>query len=662
MRSLLLLRIILLSQIYCINIYAQEELTGRINSLLSTTDSLKKQRQFDEGLHILTEFLNQATISELNDNFTMGELYYTKGDLLKNCNRNRESIIAAQEATGFYENAGMTSQMADCYSLVGDNHMYLGNYEDALISFNKALEIDEALGNTINVAIALNSIGKAYELCKEFDKALEFFTRSLRIAREQNHPNMVALRLASIASIYKNLNRYDKALELLEEALQIEIAQNNTVRKGYRLDMIGEVYTLMKEYTKAEGYLMEALQIFRTNNILPSEAIVLNHLAYNAFQKGTTNKAIEYYHQSLEIAESISFRNMLEKNHQELSLLYEQSQNYKNALIHYQTYIALRDSSVTEKTREQLLDFQVRYETQEKEKELAVLSQEKLVRELQLHKANQQRYIVIGILSISLLLLFALYSRFLIKKRSQKKLTVLNAQLIELNSTKDKLFSIIAHDLRNNVSAFSNLLANLNRSIDAVTINDLRYYLEELQSSANSLKNMLKNLLEWATSQQNRITVALEEIKAKELINEIADELNTIMQAKNIVLDNQIAPEIKFSSDRNILFSVFRNIITNSIKYSHDNSKIEVLSQPCHGYQQVIIKDYGIGIEQDVVDSILNSQYVNSKPGVKGEKGTGLGLRLSMELIEKVSGKIHINSQPGEGSTFIIQIAVNQWQ
>lgn len=400
LKSLLLLKIILLTQIYSINIYAQQELTGHVNTLLSTTDSLKKQRQFAEGLHILNEYLKQANISELNDNFAMGELYYTKGDLLRHCNRNRESIIAAQEAAGFYENAGLTSQMADCYSLVGDNHMYLGNYEEALISFNKALEIDEALGNIINVAVALNSIGKTYELCKEFDKALEFFTRSLQIAREHNHPDMIAVRLASIASVYKNMNQFDKALELLEEALQIESAQNNIVRKGYRLDMIGEVYTLMKEFTTAESYLLEALRIFRNNNVLPSEAIVLNHLAYNAFQRGASGKAIEYYQQSLEIAESISFRNMLEKNHQELSRLYEQSQNYRNALIHYQTYITLRDSSVTEKTREQLLDFQVQYETQEKEKELAVLNQEKLVQELQLHKANQQRYIVIGILSI----------------------------------------------------------------------------------------------------------------------------------------------------------------------------------------------------------------------------------------------------------------------
>jgi signal transduction histidine kinase/tetratricopeptide (TPR) repeat protein len=658
-KSLLLLKLFLLTQIYYFHSYAQQELPAHVKTLLSTTDSLKKQRQFEEGLQLLTNYVDQAPDLELNDNLIMAELYYTKGDLLKFNNRNRESIIVSGMAAALYEKAGLALQMADCYSLVGENHIYLGNYEEALISFNKALEIDEALGNSINVAVALNSIGKAYELCKEFDKALEFFTRSLQIAREHNQPNMVALRLASIASIYKNLNHFDKALELLNEALEIETAQNNIVRKGYRLDMMGEVYTLKREFATAESYLMEALQIFKDNNIMPSESIVLNHLAYNAFQRGATDKAIEYYHQSLGIAEAISFRNMLEKNNQELSLLYEQIGNFKNALGHYQTFIALRDSSVTEKTREQLLDFQVRYETQEKEKELAMLSQEKLVQELQLHKARQLRYIIIGVLAISLMLLFFLYSRFLIKKRSQIELAALNAQLIELNSTKDKLFSIIAHDLRNNVSAFSNLLTNLNRGIQAMTIDDLRYYLEALQTSANSLKFMLKNLLEWAMSQQNRIKITLEEIEAQKLINDISDEMYTIMQAKNISIDNQIAPEIKFFSDRNILFSVIRNIMFNSIKYSHDNSKIEVLSQSFNGFHQVIIKDYGIGMEQDVIDSILNAQHIKSKPGVNGEMGTGLGLKLSMELIGKVSGKIHINSQPGEGSTFIIQISVN---
>jgi signal transduction histidine kinase len=658
-KGLLLLKIFLLAQIYSLNIYAQQELPGHLNTLFSNIDSLKKQRQFAEGLQLVTNYIDQAPDLELNDNLIMADLYYTKGDLLKLNNRNRESILAVQKAADFYEKAGLTLQMGDCYSLVGENHMYLGNYEEALISFNKALEIDEALGNSVNVAVALNSIGKAYEICKEFDKALEFFTKSLQIAREHNQPNMVALRLASIASIHKNLNQYEKALELLQESLEIEIAQNNIVRKGFRLDMIGEVYTLKKEFNTAESYLMEALQIFRDNNVKPSEAIVLNHLAFNAFQRGTVDKAIEYYHKSLVIAEAISFRNMLEKNNQELSRLYQQNGSYKNALEHYQTYIALRDSSVTEKTREQLLDFQVRYETQEKEKELALLNQEKLAQELQLNKAKQQRTIFVSILAISLMLLFALYSRFLIKKKSQKELATLNVQLNELNSTKDKLFSIIAHDLKNNISAFSNLLATLNKRIEVMTAHDMKYFLGEMQISADALKRMLKNLLDWALSQQNKIKVETTEIELANFMEELSGELQPLIQSRNIVIEYRIGSDSPIHSDRNILQTVFRNILSNCVKYSPDNSKIEMFSERLNGYHLFTIRDFGLGMEQDTVDSILNLKPVKSKPGLNGEKGTGLGLKLSIELINKLGGSIQIESLPQKGTTFTIQIPVN---
>lgn len=259
-------------------------------------------------------------------------------------------------------------------------------------------------------------------------------------------------------------------------------------------------------------------------------------------------------------------------------------------------------------------------------------------------------------LTISLLLLFALYSRFLIRKRSQEELTILNAQLNDLNSTKDKLFSIIAHDLRNNVSAFSNLVSNINKSIDAMSVEDLKYYLRGLQTSAGNLKNMLRNLLEWALSQQDKIKIVPSEIEPAELINGLKSEFQAQLQARNIEIDCMIGPDIRLSTDRNILQTVIRNVFSNSIKYSPDNSRIEVTSDQLNGNISLIIRDYGTGMEMDVVESIMNMQPVKSKPGINGESGTGLGLKLSMELVAKLAGKIEISSQPGEGSIFIIQI------
>ena len=619
-------------------------------------DSLKKIKKFEEGLSLLNEWIDNKSHEDGIDDYTFGEVYYRSADILAASGRRKESVTMAQRAADNFSKAGLDILVGDCYSLIGNNHIYIGNYEEAIRYFNMVYQIDEALGNRLNLAVSLNSIGKAYELCKEFEKALEFFGRSLEIAREENQPGMVAVRLASIASIYKNQNLADEALKLLTEALDIEIAQNNIIGKGYRLDMIGEIYTMKGEFTKAEEYLNEALQIFRSYNVKPSEAIVLNHLAYNAFKKGLISQAREYYHQSLEIADAISFRNMLEKNHQELSKLYEESGNYKSALQHYQTYIALRDSSVTERTREQLLDFQVRYETQEREKELAILNQERSLQQLELQKGKQQILFIIGILAISLILLFALYGRYLIRKRNQAELTALNTQLKEINSTKDKLFSIIAHDLKNNVSAFSNLAASISHSLDSISREELKYYLKGLQASASNLKYMLLNLLEWALSQQNKTRIEPSEFKPAVMVKNMVSELHPLIQGRNIAIDCQIDPESVICTDRNIIQTVLRNVLSNSVKYSPDNSRIELFSEYLNGSYRLIIRDYGTGIDKEILEAILGMQPVKSKPGINGESGTGLGIKLSMELIAKLSGTIDISSQPKQGTTFIIQI------
>jgi len=591
------------------------------------------------------------------DYVSVSQAYNRKGLFLRLAGSNHKANEQIYESLRYAQLANDSTEIANAYRELGYNYIILGSFEEGLEAYNNALQIDESLNDMVNVAVDLNAIGKIYEMWRMFDKALEFFIKSLEIAEGLNNLDQVTVRMASIASVYKSQQKFDLALEWLQKSLALEIELNNEIRKGYRLDQIGEIYTMMGKYAQAEDYLLQALKIFQENKVFVSESIVLNHLALNYFKKGDVKNAVTHYNQSLAIAKRVGFSNMILKNYQELSVLYEQTGNLPKALEHYKLFFALKDSVYNQRAQRQLMDFQVKYETEQKEKELAILNREKLEQELKLSVATQQKFLMIGVSTVLLILLGSLYSRFLIKRKTQIQLSEINIKLNELNNTKDKLFSIVAHDLKNSIAGFSSIVETLNKKYDNISSDNIKHYLGELALSANSLKGMLKNLLEWARSQQNNIVVNVNSFPVSEIIEEAVVQTLPVANQKNIQIIKNLHTSPTIVSDHNIVATVLRNLLSNAVKYTNSGGKIEInLRQNSH-HIEIEVTDNGIGMTKEEVSALLSTKcYTTSKPGVDGEKGSGLGLMLCKDLLERVSGSVHVDSEPGKGSRFTVVI------
>ena len=231
-----------------------------------------------------------------------------------------------------------------------------------------------------------------------------------------------------------------------------------------------------------------------------------------------------------------------------------------------------------------------------------------------------------------------------------------NFDLQESNATKDKLFSIIAHDLKNPfavILSLSETLADTFRDLDS---DELEECLKKMNSSAQKVYELLANLLTWSRSQTGNIQFNPKKLKLNLLVQEITELLRNQFELKNIKLNIEIDPGLMVLADNNMLNTVMRNLISNAIKYTNKAGNITVSGNEYSDYIEIAIKDNGVGIDQDIIDKLFKIEHKVSLPGTGNERGTGLGLILCRDFIEKHGGRIWLASELGKGSTFYFTI------
>ena len=249
-----------------------------------------------------------------------------------------------------------------------------------------------------------------------------------------------------------------------------------------------------------------------------------------------------------------------------------------------------------------------------------------------------------------------------ITKRTEAKqaLKEYSQQLEEANATKDRFISILGHDLRspfNTLLGFSNLLT---KKIDKYDKEQIQTFASTIHSTAEHTYNLLINLLEWSKSQRDKIPFNPQNTNLYYLVQEPFLLVNESAEAKQIQLVMDIPKETETVVDSEMMKTVIRNLLSNAVKYTPENGKITISAKPVNNKMIIEISDTGIGMDEKTKNSLFRIDETQSKRGTKGERGTGLGLLLCKEFVEKHNGSIHVESEPGEGSTFIVSLPVEQ--
>jgi signal transduction histidine kinase len=243
---------------------------------------------------------------------------------------------------------------------------------------------------------------------------------------------------------------------------------------------------------------------------------------------------------------------------------------------------------------------------------------------------------------------------------SQKEALVeMNNELNELNASKDKFFSIIAHDLKNPFSTiigYSDMLKEEMKSGNYETIKESAIL---INTSAVQTLSLLENLLEWANSQRGKISFNPVPINLRELLVEEFSLLDDMATGKNIELKSYLTDNLIVSADRNMIKTIFRNLISNAIKFTHKNGKVEVKAVRDNRHVEISVSDNGVGMTSNTKAKLFRIDGDLTTNGTEDEKGTGLGLFLCKEFVEKHGGKIWVESESGKGSTFKFILPLN---
>jgi ligand-binding sensor domain-containing protein/signal transduction histidine kinase len=233
-----------------------------------------------------------------------------------------------------------------------------------------------------------------------------------------------------------------------------------------------------------------------------------------------------------------------------------------------------------------------------------------------------------------------------------------NQELKELNRTKDKFFSIIGHDLGNQfniIVGFSEMLVSGFKKLDA---SKLEYHLSNIYNSSKHANELLENLLTWAKMQTKSIQFNPEVFNVHAKIIESIDLLEGAYTKKSIKIEVITKEEISIFADINMFSTVFRNLVANAIKFTHENGNISIFIDQKEDFCEITVKDSGVGISEEDIQKIFRIDSNHSTLGTNGEKGTGLGLILCKEFVEKHNGKIWVESIVGQGSQFIFTLPV----
>ncbi|MEX0982609.1 MAG: ATP-binding protein [Bacteroidales bacterium] len=245
-------------------------------------------------------------------------------------------------------------------------------------------------------------------------------------------------------------------------------------------------------------------------------------------------------------------------------------------------------------------------------------------------------------------------------REQNEEITTQSVELHRLIASRNKLLSIIGHDLKNPLNSIIGFADLLQTNLAALNEEQVKKYSEIIYSSSKSAYYLLENLLDWSRLQTGRLQQNPVSINISDLVKDVIPLYKANASDKRIELINKVGHDLHVFADRNMVNTVVRNITGNAIKYTEEGGSVTFSADAKGKDVSIRIEDTGIGMAKDVIEKLFHSEDVQSTPGTAGEKGTGLGLIIAREFLEKNQGKLEVESEPGKGTTFIITLPAEE--
>jgi signal transduction histidine kinase len=245
-------------------------------------------------------------------------------------------------------------------------------------------------------------------------------------------------------------------------------------------------------------------------------------------------------------------------------------------------------------------------------------------------------------------------------RATESKLKLKNEELLSAVAEKDKFFTIIAHDLRNPLQSLKGFIQILHEDIENLTLDDIKDITLHLKNSTSNLSDLLENLMLWARLQRGLTRFNRDVVQLSQIVYESVALMAGIAKNKNIEIAVDIPEDLKVFADANILQTVIRNLISNSLKFTMEEGKITLSARACdQATVEISVADTGIGMSQEMIKDLFKLDSATTRTGSGGESGTGLGLIICKDFIENQGGNLWVESETATGSTFYFTLPAN---
>lgn len=538
--------------------------------------------------------------------------------------------------------AGTNGNIGNIFRIRGDNLSAIKYLLIALAYFEKS-DFKEAVGGTM-----LN-IGIIYGRLERYQDAISYYKSALEVFEELDNIRLIASCQISLGNAYKDLGDFNAAINYQRKALKNSRLSGNVIGIADSYGNLGQIYLIKEEYDSSVKNMRRAVdQLFLLKDSVKL-SVAHSTLASALYGNGNVPEALDNAEIAQEIAYHKDFTLSKEKISELLMNIYSELGDHKKAYEQAVIHLEARDSLYNNEKSAAIARIEAQYEFEKKEERLKA---EQLAKELELEKQNQ-RNLIASISGTVIVVLVALFIYFQYRQRSKYAKTVeeKNQLLSETMASKEKLFSVIAHDLKSPLSAFSSMSSTLAENIDAFQKEQIAVVLKKFEKSSQNLTELLNNLLQWSLSQTGSLTVSPETLNIRQSMENAIKPLTDLAESKEINLHVE-GDTSKVLADPKMVETVIRNLVSNALKFTDHGGEVSITSKEEGKNILISVTDNGVGMDQEELALLFNVKHDPSGIGDHEEKGTGLGLILSKELIEKNNGTIGATSTKDKGSTF----------
>lgn len=658
----------------------------------------------DEGKMVKSaDFLNLAktSIDSTSSQYILYKYYITLGALTLSRHQISDSQNAYTKALEAARNTQDSAALINVYSGLANSLLIDKKYKKALVYQKQALEMLEN-DKTSTYYSLLSNMSISYTQAKDFDNALTALLTVKKYFEEQGDIKLLAIIENNLGELYReNFEDFTNAKAHYHKAIQLNISIDNLLQLSYNyhnmslsciglnqvdsaffyvnkaLDIkkelsdlgglastnhaLGLIYYENKEYDEAINSFQKSLSISQEFGITLGMYYANLGIGDALLAKGNRPQALLYYEKVEEIVKNSESFDMKKEIGNKLFKFYKEGEDFKRALFYSERIKSIEDSLSAIERNEHFEELRVKYETSLAETENTILKEREVAQKKQISLQNLFLIILFIALVFLLILLVFLFRSNLAKRKAKDELerqfAIVKEREAELDLTialKNKIFSVLGHDLRTPLANVSSLIDSMSQ-ID-LSPEELAFMLKHLKGETNASLKTLENILQWARLQMNENSLTISELDEDGIVIEIIKNFESQTEGKEIEVVYVNNSSSIFCADENQFRSIANNLIGNAIKFSPVKGKVDVSFIEKNGNFIFTVSDQGEGIRPSVIKNLETQKELLSTYGTEGEKGTGIGLRIVKDFIILHKGTLGFSKNEPKGTKVIVTI------